>query len=128
VLEAVRIEVARVERRVRLHVVVELDDLHVQALLLLRDLLHDLPHLRIRAGDRADLDHLVFGVGARRQRQRGTGGHHGKYLQETATLHLFLTSLLTEIGARYGYPRTRRKGQMVSQDRAEVKYIPLIYV
>ncbi|ARF84159.1 uncharacterized protein BCN122_I0772 [Burkholderia cenocepacia] len=36
--------------------------------------------------------------------------------------------MLTGNGARYGYARTRRKGQMVSQDRREVKYIPLIWV
>ena len=59
-LVAVRVEIAGGERGVRLHVVGELDDLDVQAVLR-RDRLHDFHDLRVRTAGDADLDR-VFGV------------------------------------------------------------------
>ncbi|MCY1530867.1 hypothetical protein D9M68_660730 [compost metagenome] len=62
-LEAVGIQVARIQRGVGLHVVVEFHDLHIQAVAL-GNLLDDLPDLGVRTADGADADGLFLGRGA----------------------------------------------------------------
>ncbi len=66
-LEAVGVQVASVERGVRLCIVTEFDDLDEQATLF-GHLFHHFEDLRVRAGHRADLEGLVgrLGRGAER--------------------------------------------------------------
>jgi hypothetical protein len=86
VLEAVGIEVARVERGVRLHVVVELDDLDVEAFAL-RHFLDDRPNLRIGPADGADLDDAFVGACAEAGGECGCRNGGGKELEEISALH-----------------------------------------
>lgn len=90
-LEAVRIEVTRIERCIRLHVIVERHDLHVEAFAS-RDLLHNRPCLFIGARDRAHFDDLIFGVGAGADDQYGGSSDGREELEKRLALHGYLLS------------------------------------
>ena len=84
VLVAIAIQVAGGQCGVGLHVVGELDDLDLQAVLL-GNLLHLFKNLGVRAASHADLDGLVLGQGG--HRQSGSEGQCQGGLQKGTLVH-----------------------------------------